>query len=396
MGDRHKNSTSARPSKKPTQRPSNGKSRREFLKTAIAAGATAATIGFPYVKTASAQAPIVWRVQSTWPSRDIFHETFLDLAKKIEEIAGGRFRFEVLPAGAVVPAFGLIDAVHGGVLDGGHGVPAYWFGKNVAASLFGTGPSFGMDAVDLLSWFYYGGGFDMYQDLLQREMRMNVVSFLHGPMPTQPLGWFKRPISKADEFKQIKYRTVGLSAELFKELGAAVVILPGGEIVPALERGVLDAAEFNNMTSDKVLGFPDVRKTLMLQSYHQPLESLELIINKAKWDALPADLKAIVRVAVHAESMDFLYKMTDRNSRDLIEMEKRQFVKAYTTPKAILEAQLAAWDKIIDKHTKENPAFARILASQKEWARRVVAWKLRVYVDNRMAYERYFGKLPRA
>lgn len=188
------------------------KSRRAFLKTA-AAGAAAATIGFPYINTVSAQATTVWRVQSTWPSRDIFHETFLDLAKKIEEIAGGRFRLEVLPAGAVVPAFGLIDAVHAGVLDGGHGVPAYWFGKNVAASLFGTGPSFGMDAVDMLSWFYYGGGFDMYQDLLQREMRMNVVSFLHGPMPTQPLGWFKRPIRKPDEFKQIKYRTVGLSAE---------------------------------------------------------------------------------------------------------------------------------------------------------------------------------------
>lgn len=188
---------------------------------------------------------------------------------------------------------------------------------------------------------------------------------------------------------------MSLSAELFKEMGASVVILPGGEIVPALEREVLDAAEFNNMASDRLLGFPDVRKTLMLQSYHQPCESLELMINKAKWDALPADLKAIVRNAVHAESADFLYKMTDRNSRDLIEMEKKQFVKAYTTPKEILKSQLDAWDKIIDKHSKETPVFGRILATQKEWARRVVAWKLRVYVDNQTAFERYFGKIPR-
>ncbi len=393
MGQNDKRAA-AHPRKHATSPPTTRTSRRAFLKTA-AAGAAAATIGFPYVNTVSAQATTVWRVQSTWPSRDIFHETFLDLAKKVEEMSGGRFRFEVLPAGAVVPAFGLIDAVHAGVLDGGHGVPVYWFGKNVAASLFGTGPSFGMDAMDLLSWFYYGGGFDMYQDLLQREMKMNVVSFLHGAMPTQPLGWFKRPIRKTEEFKQIKYRTVGLSAELFKDMGASVVILPGGEIVPALERGVLDAAEFNNMTSDRLLGFPDVRKTVMLQSYHQPCESLELMINKAKWDALPADLKAIIRNAVHAESADFLYKMTDRNSRDLIEMEKKQFVKAYTTPKEILQSQLAAWDRIIDKHSKETPAFARILATQKEWARRVVAWKLRVYVDNQTAFERYFGKIPR-
>lgn len=379
--------------KPPAPKPVSPASRREFLKKAVAATAgVAAASQFPYINAMAAPAPIVWKVQSTWPTRDIFHESFVDLAKKINEMSGGRFRFDVLPSGAVVPAFDLIDAVNRGVLDGGHGVPAYWFGKNVAASLFGTGPSFGMDASELLAWFYYGGGFQMYQDLLQKELKMNVVSFLHGPMPTQPLGWFKKQVAGPNDIKQLKYRTVGLSAELFKEMGASVVILPGGEIVPALERGVIDGAEFNNATSDKVLGFPDVRKIYMLQSYHQPVESLELLVNKAKWDALPKDLQAMVRWAVFAEGTDFTYKMIDRNSKDLEEMEAKRGVRVFTTPRTILDAQLQTWDKLVDKHSKANATFAKIIASQKAWAGRVVPWKLRVYVNNQPAYERYFRK----
>ena len=382
MRDRHKNGATQHPTK----------SRRDFLKVAVAAGATAATIGFPYVKTASAQAPIVWKVQSGFATRDELHVSFVDWAKKVDEMSGGRLKIDILPSGAVVGTFDIIDGVNRQVLDGGYAVPAYWFGRNVAFSLFGTGPSFGMDAIDILSWFYYGGGFDMYQDLLQREMKMNLVGFLLGPMPTQPFGWFRNPVLKAEQLKRTKYRTVGLSAELFKEMGASVVILPGGEIVPALERGVIDGAEFNNPTSDKALGFADVRKVYQLQSYHQPTESLEVLIHKSKWDALPTDLKAIVRGAIFAESADFQYKLIDRNSRDLEEFEQKRGVRVFITPREVLTAQLDAWDRLIAKHSKENPTFAKILANQKAWAKRVVGWKLRVFVDNRPAYERYFKK----
>ncbi len=387
-----KQAVATRTARRPIQQPPTRKSRREFLKTAVTAGAAAATIGFPFVQKASAQAPIVWKIQSGFATRDELHVSFVDWAKKVDEMSGGRLKIDILPSGAVVGTFDIIDGVNRQVLDGGYAVPAYWFGRNVAFSLFGTGPSFGMDAIDVLSWFYYGGGFDMYQDLLQREMRMNLVGFLLGPMPTQPFGWFRNPVLKAEQLKRTKYRTVGLSAELFKEMGASVVILPGGEIVPALERGVIDGAEFNNPTSDKALGFADVRKVYQLQSYHQPTESLEVLIHKSKWDALPADLKAIVRGAIFAESADFQYKMIDRNSRDLEEFETKRGVRVFTTPKEVLEAQLDAWDRLIAKHSKENPTFAKILASQKEWARRVVSWKLRIYVDNRPAFERYFKK----
>jgi TRAP-type mannitol/chloroaromatic compound transport system substrate-binding protein len=337
---------------------------------------------------APAQSPTTWKMQSTFPTQDIFHQTLIDWAKKIDAMTAGRLRIDVLPAGAVVPPFELIDAINRGVLDGGIGVPAYWFGKNRAASLFGTGPSFGMDAQEMLSWFYYGGGEQMYMDLLQKELRLNVVSYLFGPLPTQPLGWYKAPIAKPEDLRNIKFRTVGLSADLFKELGAAVVILPGGEIVPSLERNVIDAAEWNNPTSDGILGLPDVRKVYMTQSFHQPWETLEMLFNKGKLEALPNDIKAIVRYATWAESQDFTMKMLDRNSKDLQALKARG-VQVHPTPRAVLEAQLKAWDTIMQRESQTNPTFKRILESQRAWAKRTVPLKAAIQVDNTIAAEYY-------
>lgn len=363
-------------------------SRRTFLKTAAGVSGLAA-VG---VSTAAkAAAPITMRFQSTWPTKDIFHEYAVDFAKKVNEMSGGRLKIDVLPAGAVVKAFDLIDAVHKGILDGGHGVSAYWYGKNSAYSLFGTGPSFGMDANMLLGWFTYGGGRKFY-DELQAAMKLDVTGFLYGPMPTQPLGWFKKEIKTSADLKGLKYRTVGLSIDVFKELGAAVVALPGGEIVPALDRGLLDAAEFNNPSSDRLLGFPDVSKIYMLQSYHQPLECFEVLFNKKKYDALPADLKAIIFNAAQASSADMSWKAMDRYSTDLQEMRSKQGVKVIKTPKEVLQAQLKAWDVVVQRKAAENPLFAKILESQKRWAERVVEWSEITTVPNDLAYQHYFAK----
>jgi TRAP-type mannitol/chloroaromatic compound transport system substrate-binding protein len=339
-----------------------------------------------------AQAPIVLKMQSTWPTKEIFHETFEAWAKKATEMSGGRLKIDVLPDKAVVPAFELIEAVSRGTLDGGHGVPAYWFGRNRAASLFGTGPSFGLDAEGLLGWIHYGGGEELYNELLQKILKFNVVSFFHGPMPTQPLGWFEKPITQPQDLVGLRFRTVGLSAVLFQDMGAAVKILPGGEIIPSMERGVLDAAEFNNPTSDTLLGFPDVRKVYMVQSYHQPVESLELMFNKTKFDALPKDLQAIIKYAAMAESADFTWRMMDRNSKDLEAMLKNRGVKAFKTPKSVLKAQLVTWDKIIEKESKENPFFAKVIKSQREWAARVVPLREEIMVGTELAFEHYFKK----
>jgi TRAP-type mannitol/chloroaromatic compound transport system substrate-binding protein len=359
--------------------------RRKFL--AGAAGASA--LAFPMVSKAQA-GPITMRWQSTWNSKDIFHEYALDFAKKVNDMTGGDLKIDVLPAGAVVPAFGLIDAVSKGTLDGGHGVLVYHYGKQNALALWGSGPAFGMDGNELLSWHKYGGGKELLAKLYA-SLNLNVVSFPYGPHPTQPLGWFKKPITKPDDFKGLKYRTVGISIDLFQGMGAAVNALPGGEIVPAMDRGLLDAAEFNNASSDRLLGFPDVSKVCMLQSYHQNAEQFEITFNKTKYDALPDKMKAIISNAVEAANADMMWKAIDRYSKDYIELQTKDHVKFYKTPDSILRRQLEIFDQVIDKR-KDNALFNEILASQKVFAERAVRWDLDTYVDRRMAYNYYFKK----
>jgi len=363
--------------------------RRTFLTGAAVAAAGAAALGFPNV--AAAQGPITMRWQSTWPAKDIFHEYALDFAKKVNDMTGGDLKIEVLPAGAVVPAFGLLDAVSKGTLDGGHGVLVYHYGKQTALALWGSGPAYGMDANMLLSWHKYGGGKELL-DKLYKSINANVVSFPYGPMPTQPLGWFKKPITKADDFKGLKFRTVGISIDVFTGLGAAVNALPGGEIVPAMDRGLLDAAEFNNATSDRILGFADVSKVCMLQSYHQNAEQFEILFNKTKYDALPDKMKAIIANGVEAASADMSWKAVDRYSKDYIELRTKDKVRFYKTPDSVLQKQLEVYDAAADKKASDNPMFKEIAESQRAFAARAVTWDLDTNVNRRMAYNHYFGK----
>ena len=368
--------------------------RRKFLTGAAAATTGAAIVGFPMIAKAQA-GPINMRWQSTWPAKDIFHEYALDFAKKVNDMTGGDLKIEVLPAGAVVPAFGLLDAVSKGTLDGGHGVMVYHYGKQTALALWGSGPAFGMDANMLLSWHKYGGGKELLNKLYA-SIGANIVSYPYGPMPTQPLGWFKKPITKAADFKGLKFRTVGISIDVFTAMGAAVNALPGGEIVPAMDRGLLDAAEFNNASSDRTLGFPDVSKVCMLQSYHQNAEQFEIMFNKTKYDSLPAKMRAIIDHAVEAASADMSWKAVDRYSKDYIELQTKQNVKFYKTPTSVLQSQLDGYDTAVAKKEAENPMFKEIITSQKTFAERAVKWDLETNVDRRMAFNHYFAKKPAA
>jgi len=365
-------------------------SRRHFLTGTVTAATGAAIAGFPMI--AAAQTPVSLRWQGAWSPKDIFHEYALDYAKKVHEMSGGRLRIEVLPAGAVVKPFDLLDAVHKGTLDGCHGVPAYWYGKNSAFSLFGTGPALGMDANHFLSWMEYGGGRELYNELLTRVLNLEVVGFLYGPMPTQPLGWFKKPVTAAAQFKGLKYRTVGLAIDVFRELGAAAEALPDGEIVPAISSGRIEAAEFNNATSDRWLGLPDVSRVCMLQSYHQPAETFEILFNRKKHDALPADLKAIVKHAAEAASADMSWKAIHRYSEDYAWMREKQGVRFHKTPPDVLRAQMKAWGAVAERRSKENPFFEKVLNSQLAWARRTVGWALDTIVDPRIAYDHWFAR----
>src|SRR6478609_4321240 len=355
--------------------------RRKFLTSAAVAGAAVAA---PNV--VSAQGPIAMRFQSTWPSKDIFHEYATDFGKKVNDMTGGDLKIEVLPAGAVVPAFGLLDAVSKGVLDGGHGVLVYHYGKNTALALWGSGPGYGMDANMLLSWHKYGGGKALLEKIFT-TIGADVVSFPYAPLYSQPLGWYKKPIQTVDDCKGLKFRTVGISIDLFTAMGAAVNALPGGEIVAAIDRGLLDAAEFNNASSDRALGFADVSKICMLQSFHQNAEQLEISFNKTKYDALPPKLQAIIANGVEAASQDMQWKAIDRNSQDYITLQTTDKVKFYKTPDTILRKQLEIYDEVAKKYAGTNPMFKKIVESQLAFAKRATQWEHDYVVSREIAFQ---------
>ena len=360
--------------------------RRKFLKKAAVAGAAgAATIGFPMVSRAQTT---ILKMQGAWGAKDIFNDFATDYVKRVNEMAGGRLKIQYLVSGAVVQSFQVMDAVNKGVLDAGHQVAVYWYGKSKVASLFGTGPVFGQNAHQGLAWIYYGGGLEMYHELL-KELGLNIVGFFAMPMPTQPLGWFKKQITSADDLVGLKYRTVGLAADLMQAMGVKVTQLPGGEIVPALERGVIEAFEFNNPTSDRSFGAQDVSKVYMLGSYHQAAEFFEIIFNKTKFDALDKEHQAILRYAAEAASSANFWRGEDQYSKDLLWLRDKAGVKIYRTPTSVMKAQLDAWDKILPDLEKD-PFFAKVVKSQKEFAHRVAYYDILNSCDYKLAFDHYF------
>jgi TRAP-type mannitol/chloroaromatic compound transport system substrate-binding protein len=334
---------------------------------------------------------ITWKVQSGWAGNDIFQELFLDWKAFVEEMSGGRIKIDALPVNAVTNIAGAIDAVHSGTLDGAHHVPAYYYGKDHAVSLMGTGPMMGMSGQMWLAWYYYGGGQPLYEKLVQQKLKLNVVSLFHMPMQNQPLGWFDKEIRGPEDFRGMKFRTVGLATGIYQGLGASVVSVAGAEVASSLDRKVIDAAEFNNTTSDTVYGLPDVRKVLMARSYHQPSEILEITLNKSKYDAMPNDLKAIMKYAAWAESANGEWKFMDKNSKDYAALAGKN-VKIFKTPQSVLDAQLKAWDTVVADESKNNPDFVAILESQKQWAQRVFKWAddINIPTPDPVSYKAFF------
>ena len=359
--------------------------RRKFLKTAVAGAAGATALGFPMVSRAQT---VTLKMQGSWGAKDIFNEYAEDYVKRVNEMAGGRLKIDYLVSGAVVKAFQVQDAVNKGVLDAAHTVSVYWYGKSKVASLFGTGPVFGQNAHQGLAWIYFGGGQQLYDELM-KALGLNIVGFFSFPMPTQPLGWFKTRITDAKQLVGLKYRTVGLAADLFQEMGVKVTQLPGGEIVPALERGVIDAFEFNNPTSDRSFGAQDVSKVYMLGSYHQAAEYFEIIFNKTKFNSLPAEHKAILKHAAEAASSFSFWRGQDRYSEDLQWLIEKAGVSVYRTPNSVMQAQLKAWDKILP-NLENDPFFKKVVASQKKFAFRTAFYEILNACDYKLAFDHYF------
>lgn len=365
--------------------------RRKLL--GMAAAATAAGLGTRKASAASA-GPIKWKIQSAWPVADWHFQNIKGLADKIEKMSGGRMQLELLGPGTVVPISDVLDAVHKGLLDGCHSNAGFLWGKQTAMALFANaaGGPFGLNAEDFLAWMYVGDGLKLYNEVFQQTMKLDLVVFPTFGETPEPLGWFKKPIKSVKDFKGIKFRAAGLAAEVFKEMGMPVVSLAPGEIVPALERGTLDASEYSDPTSDMSAGFHEVRKFYHLPGIHQPTGTMDFIINKKKYDELSADLKAIIEYATMAETLHYTCRMLDRNSQDLQTLVTKHGVTVVESSREILTECLKAWDKVAERRSKENPVFAKVLASQKEFAKRLVGFRRAAHPPYALAADYYWGK----
>jgi TRAP-type mannitol/chloroaromatic compound transport system substrate-binding protein len=363
-----------------------------FLVLVVAVG-VAFSLTALYNPALAADKKIVWKIQSTWPAADFHQVNPTGVKEKIEAMSGGRLKLDLMPAGAVVPAFELLEAVHKGILDAGHSWPGYWSGKHPAATLFSSvaGGPFGMSAEDFLGWVFEGGGLELYNELLQKELKLDVVAFPTFGEAPEPQGWFEKPIKNLGDFKGLKFRAAGMSAEVFRAMGMSVVTIPGGEIAPALERGVIDAAEYSDPSSDMAMGFQDIHKYYHMPGIHQPTGFMELLINKKKWDELPDDLKAIVKYACMAEALHFTIKMLDRNSQDLAKLVNEYGVTVVQTPRDILKEVLTGWDKVAEEFSKKNAYFAKVLESQKKWAKQVVPYRSVAHPPYDLAAEHYWA-----
>ena len=328
-------------------------------------------------------------MQAAWGG-GIFLENAQSYVDRVHAMAGSALKIDLLAVNSVVKTSQMQDAVHRGVLDACHYVPAYWYSKSKSASLFGTGPCFGWSSQEVLGWVNYGGGQELFDELMG-DLGLNVVSFFNSPMPAQPLGWFKEEIKSAAQMDGLKYRTVGLAADVLLEMGMSVVQLPGGEIQPAMKSGLIDAAEFNNPTSDRDFGMQDVSKDYHLASFHQSQEFFEVSFNKKKYDKLPAELQAILKYASEAENSNFYWHNTKRYADDLQTLQNEQGVNVHRTPDSVMQAQLDAWDIVVDRISGEDAFFAKVIESQKVYAENVMGYLNLNQPDYKLAYKHYFG-----
>jgi len=343
------------------------------------AGALSLALGAAVALPALAQAPATrtLKMQSTWPAALTLQDNFRYFGERVEKLTGGALKIETLAAGQVVPPFEILDATHKKVIDGGHGVAYYWVGKNKAATLFANTPAgvVGMDHVDFLGWIYEGGGLELWWELYQKEMKLNVIAFPILPASPQALGWFKRPIKSLADFKGMKCRQTGIVAEVYQRMGQQTVNMPGGEIVPAAQRGVIDCAEWVGGIEDLRLGLPQVWKYHYTPGMHESASIGELIINSEVWAGLPAQQQEAIRSATNETFLRWWAKWQRQNADAIEEMRTKHGTQILRTPPEILTAFFKAWDEIAAEEAAKNPFFKKVLDSQRAWAAKVVPAK---------------------
>jgi TRAP-type mannitol/chloroaromatic compound transport system substrate-binding protein len=360
------------------------------LVASLAAAALVAGLAGP--AAAQAPAPRTLKMQSTWPASLTLQDNFKFFGERVDKLTGGTLKVETLAAGQVVPPFEILDATSKKVIDGGHGISYYWVGKNKAATLFSNTPAgvVGMDHMDFLGWVYEGGGLDLWWEFYQKELKLNVIAFPILPASPQALGWFKRPIKNLADFKGMKCRQTGIVAEIYQRMGQQTVNLPGGEIVPSAQRGVIDCAEWVGGVEDLRLGLPQVWKYHYTPGMHESASIGELIINSEVWASLSPQQQEVIRSAVTETFMRWWVKWQRQNADAIEEMRTKHGTQILRTQPEILTAFFKTWDEIAKEESAKNPFFKKVLDSQRAYAEKVVPAKRFMFPPYSFAANHFF------
>jgi TRAP-type mannitol/chloroaromatic compound transport system substrate-binding protein len=350
-----------------------------------------AALGLTMILTGSALADRVLKMQSTWPASLTLQDNFTMFADRVGKLSNGSLKIDAMPAGQVVPAFEVLDAVNKKVIDGSHSWAGYWTGKDRASILFTGGPgTFGMDMIDTLGWMYNGGGWELYQEFYQKVLKLNVIAFPILPSGPQAFGWFKRPIRTLDDMKGMKCRQTGIAGEVWKRLGFTVVNMPGGEIIPSAQRGVIDCAEWVGGVEDIRLGFQNVWKYHYSPGVHEQTTIGEVVFNKDVWDSLSPQEQEWIKSAANETFIIWWIKWQKQNAEAYRELSSKYGVQVLQTPPEILRAFLKGWDELAAEESKKNPFFKKVLDSQKAYASLVVPSKRFYFVPYSFLANYYF------
>jgi TRAP-type mannitol/chloroaromatic compound transport system substrate-binding protein len=337
----------------------------------------AATLTAAAAFSAGAFAQTTLKMQATWPASLTLYENFTYFADRVGKMSGGALKVDAMPAGQVVPAFEVLDATHKKVLDGAHAWSGYWVGKNKAAILFTGGPggTFGMDMIDAFGWMHHGGGIDLAQEFFRNELKLNVHWMPILPSGPQAFGWFKRPVKNLADFKGMKCRQTGMAAEVFQRMGMTTVNMPGGEIIPAAQRGVIDCAEWIGGEEDLRLGFHNVWKYHYTPGVHENVTIGEVLVNGDIWKSLSPTHQEIMKGAASETFIVWWAKWQRQNADAIKTLQEKHGVRILRTPPDILYEFLKTWDKIAAEESAKNPFFKKVHDSQRAYAQLVVPAK---------------------
>jgi len=365
--------------------------RKPLMKTLVA-GLAATVLVAGVASAQQPAAPRSLKMQSTWPASLTLQDNFRFFGERVEKLTGGQLKIETLAAGQIVPPFEVLDATHKKVIDGAHAIAYYWVGKNKAATLFSSTPAgiFGMDHTDYLGWIYEGGGLDLWWEFYQKELKLNVIAFPILPASPQALGWFKRPIKNLADFKGMKCRQTGIVSEIYQRMGMQTVNLPGGEIVPAAQRGVIDCAEWVGGIEDLRLGLPQVWKFHYTPGPHESSSVGELMINSEVWASLPAQNHEAIRSATTETYLRWWVKWQKQNADAIEEMRTKHGTQILRTQPEILIAFFKALEEIAKEESAKNPFFKKVLDSQRAYAAKVIPAKRYMFPPYSFAANYFF------